>query len=152
MQRSMVGWVCCLVLLAGCSGGDNYKSKRPKTVPAKGVVTYRGQPVGGAIILFVPLENSGTAASAMTDDSGGFTMMAFPPDSGAVPGKYTATVMKTIEPPAQVWSETSHDAPPPKVVKAVSLIPAKYAERSTSGLSVTIPEAGDEALKFELKD
>ncbi len=153
MQRSVFGWLCCVLLCLGCSGGsDKSKANRPQTAIAKGVVTYNGKPLDDALIVFVPEANDGTAASAVTDSSGGFSMMAFPPESGAVPGKYKVTVSKMIDPPVAQFDESSHDAPPPKTSKPKSLIPIKYSQPHTSNLTAEVPVEGAEALKLELKD
>ncbi len=153
MQRSVLGWLCCVVLCVGCSGeSDKSKANRPKTSTAKGVVTYGGKPLDDALIVFVPEENEGTAASAVTDSHGGFSMMAFPPEKGAVPGKYNVTVSKTIEPPTVEFNESSHDAPAPKASKPKSLIPSKYSQAKTSNLIAVVPAEGTETLQIDLKD
>ncbi len=153
MPRSVYGWLCCVVVLVGCSGGtDKSKANRPQTAIAKGVVTYAGKPLDDALIIFVPESNEGTAASAVTDSSGGFSMMAFPPEDGAVPGKYKVTVSKMIEPPVAIIDESAHDAPPPKASKPRSLIPLKYSQPHTSNLTAEVPQKGAETLQIDLKN
>jgi hypothetical protein len=153
MSRAWIGCLYCIVVLVGCSGGtDKAKASRPKTALANGVVTYNGQPLDGALIVFVPEVNEGTSAAAVSNSQGKFTAMAFSPEQGAVPGKYTVTVSKMLEPTAEQPDEAGHDAPPPKVVKPKSLIPIKYSQPKTSTLIVVVPAEGTESLKLELKD
>lgn len=157
MTRSAVSFVVCLALAAviGCSGGsDKYKKSRPKTVKATGTVLYRNQPLADAIIVCFPTATGekAVAASAYTDADGNFSLQAFPPDKGAVPGDYQVTIQKTEEAPATPAASgpDAHDAPPPPAPKP--LIPAKYAKVETSGLMLKIPEDGVSDVKFELKD
>jgi hypothetical protein len=153
MNRALIGWLCGVVVLVGCSGGtDKSKANRPQTALANGVVTYNGKPLDGALIVFVPEANEGTAAAAVSNNQGEFSAMAFSPEQGAVPGKYTVTVSKMLEPTAEQPDEASHDAPPAKIVKPKSLIPIKYSQPKTSTLIVVVPAEGTESLKLELKD
>ncbi len=148
----------CLISLTllstvGCSGGDDkFKQARPKTVIASGMVTYKGQPVDGATVVLAPVASDGVAASAISNAKGAFELMAFPPDSGAVPGSYKVTVTKIQIAPETAYSEDSHDALPTPAVKPSSVIPQKYSTANTSDLTADIPESGIETLSFDLKD
>jgi hypothetical protein len=133
----------------GCgSGDDKFKAQRPEVATAKGVVTYKGRPVEGATIVFAP-RGGATAATGRTDSSGRFSVSAFPPDAGAVPGNYTVTISKTEELPQT--APASHDAPA-DVPRPRSLIPEKYSVAESSGLTATVPEDGTSDLTFELTD
>lgn len=150
-MRSLCVALLCLSLTWGC-GSDKSKSKRPKTVPAAGVLTRKGVPLGGVLIMFVPDAKDGIAASAMTGDDGSFDMQAFAPDSGAVPGKYTAVVWKN-ETGGAAGPEDSHDTPPPKPKKkGPNDVPDKYAKAETSSLLINLPEEGRTDLKIDIKD
>ena len=152
MNRALMGWLCGVVLLVGCSKGpDKSKSHRPKTVIAQGIITHKGMPLADALIVFVP-EGDGIAASAYSSDNGGFSMMAFSPEKGAVPGAYTVTVSKMEQIEESPANESSHDAPIVKSGKPKSLIPIKYSQTKTSNLTAQIPPEGSEALKIELKE
>lgn len=142
-----------LGFVTGCGGAaDKYKRARPKTATASGVVIYRNQPLADAIIVCFPTATGdrAVAASAYTSADGTFTLQAYPPDQGAVPGSYQVTIQKTEEAKAPPTGPDAHDAPP--APKARSLIPAKYGQIETSGLTLTIPEGGISDIKFELKD
>lgn len=142
-----------LGFVTGCGGAaDKYKRARPKTVAASGTVIYRNQPLADAIIVCFPTAtgDKAVAASAYTSADGSFSLQAYPPDKGAVPGNYQVTIQKSEEAPAAPTGPDAHDAPPPP--KPKSLIPAKYGQIETSGLTLTIPEGGISDIKFELKD
>jgi hypothetical protein len=143
---AVVAVLCCL----GCGGSDRSKAKRPKVVPADGVITYQGKPLDGATIVLSPTGDGKTGASAMSDVEGKFQLSAFPPDMGAVPGEYKVGVSKQSvvvmpEPPPGMHAEDMPRPPKPK-----ALIPDKFANPEKSGLKTTVPEAGSTELKIEL--
>ena len=76
-----------LALLVGCNSGSV-----SGTVPASGKVTYKGAPVEGAIVTFVPQGNGRTATA--TTRAGGVFSLTTVDSSGALPGKYRVTVDK----------------------------------------------------------
>jgi hypothetical protein len=77
-------------------------------------------------------------------------MQAFPPDSGAVPGKYTALVVKNPIDDTTTAAADSHDAPPPKPKKG--LLPEKYGKVETSTILIDLPEEGRTDMKIDIKD
>jgi len=140
-----------LLLAAGCGETvDKSKAGRPATVTAKGTVSYNGKPLDGAVIVLAPKQSTGIAASGISDSNGAFDLQAFPPDSGAVPGDYHVIITKMSTPEQKIiegGGDGSQSGPP-----SVSLIPKKYGRPDQSKLSATIPAAGTETLKFDLKD
>jgi hypothetical protein len=140
------------VLLAGLSAGcggeeDKWKSERPAVAPASGTVTYKGDPVAGATVTLVP-QGEGTGGAGITQEDGSFTLKAFQ-DPGVVPGSYRVIITKREAPP-QAGPEGGHDegeTPPPR-----DLLPSRYADPATSGITVEIPADGKDDLKFELTD
>lgn len=152
-MRNLALLVCplAIVLTLGCGGGsDKFKAQRPKTVLAQGVVTYNGEPLAGAIVIFVP-PTGGTAASSATNAAGQFDAKAFPPDPGAVPGTYKVTVTKNAPMPEAPSTPASHDSPAIPEAKPVSLVPAKYTDAKKTPLTVTLDEKGNTDIKLELK-
>ena len=145
-------------ILVGCSGaGDRFKAARPKTAPAAGSVTLKGQPLDGAFVLFHPAEASkGTAAAGFTNASGEFIARAFPPDEGAVPGVYKVTVEKSIDaaaPAAGVEPADAHDAADRAAMAGSatkSLIPEQYTKPETTPLKLELPAEGNREIKLEL--
>jgi hypothetical protein len=127
----------------------------PKTVPAQGTVTYQGKPVDGANVVFNP-EGEGRAASAVTDASGNFTAKtSITGDTivvGAIPGTYRVSITKIEKPAAKtpqemMASRTSGAEPAEK-----HLIPERYSQATSSGITVVVPPEGKRDIKFELTD
>lgn len=136
-----------LLVTSGCGmQKDRWLAARPATALARGEVTFQGKPLDGAIVVFQPIAPGGIGASAVTDLQGRFELSTFPPKTGAVPGRYTVSVMKTAMP-----SEVAGHEDDPSPIQAISLIPEKYAVPTMSELSANIPEDGTEDLVFHLK-
>ncbi len=155
----------CLVVLAGCSSGN----KGPKLAATDGTITYQGNPVPQATVMFVP--ENGPLATATTDDKGKFTLSsggqpgvtvgkvkvsitAFPPGqnpAGAdavaqrpqTPAEMDAYMKKAEEMQKAIASGQSPQSLQPK-----SLIPEIYGKPETSGLSYTIKP--DEANHIDI--
>jgi hypothetical protein len=148
-----------LVSTTGCSRGDG----RPKTYPVTGTVTLGGTPVDGATVIFVPKSppQPGTqgpqAATGVTDAAGKYTLGTFAKGDGAVPGEYLVKVFKYPTPPQSNGSSgggseaeyvpPEEGAPSPAVAK--NLLPEKYANEQTSGLSFTV-EAKSNTFDIQL--
>jgi hypothetical protein len=140
--------VCSAGLFVGCSGGeDKWKAGRPKTVEAAGTITLNGKPLDQAQVVLLPTggQNGG---SAMSDDQGAFNLSSFPPDPGVVPGSYKVMIVKANVPELQ--DEESAEAKVPQ--RAKLLVPKKYTDPKTSGLTVEVPEAGKKDILIELKE
>lgn len=100
----------CVLLLAGCSGGD-----RPPLGSVTGTITVNGEPFSGVIVSFSP--ESGRPSTAITDDSGRYTLQYtegvngckvgpntvgfFPPTGGtmshSIPAKYQGATDLKVE-------------------------------------------------------
>ena len=140
-----------LALMAGCStsASDKWTKDRPKTFPAEGVVTYKGQGVEGASVTFAPTDRKGTAAYAITDAEGKFVLNTFGDKDGAAAGEYTVTITKKQTDTTQ--NPKDPNGPPLKSVEK-SLIPARYASSGTSKLTASVKDGGENKFTFELKD
>ena len=145
--------VCLCAVLAGCGDSDDaFKKSRPKTVNAVGSITYSGKPLDFAIIVLEPQVQGGVAAMCRSDADGKFSLDAFPPDPGAVPGTYRVSVKKTEPSKSTVADPANHDAPPEEEPAGPkSLIPPEFGEFDTSGLTLEVPAEGSDSLKLELK-
>lgn len=133
--------ILSLACIVGCtSAGRNL----PKTVPASGVVTLDGKPVDGAQVVIVPAAEGTTGATGVTDASGHFSLRAYPEKDGAIPGEYKVQVSKTIEVKLK-GTVDGGDA-----VRFDYGVPGKYTVAKTSGLAVTIPDAGNRDIKLDL--
>ena len=110
-------FACCLlafcVLLTGCKKDAGLKG----LVPAKGKITFNDVPVEGASIGFSPNFTGMNARTADTasNENGEFIIQAFP-------GEYTVAVRKLVS----------------DKTNTKNVLPAKYANAKTSGLTVTV--------------
>lgn len=130
------------IVLAGCS-----QSSRPPTYRVTGTVTLQGKPLADAVITFVPI-GEGEAASAITDANGHYALTTWEAGDGARSGEYRVKVSKQEQQavdPAKMVKNLPYEeeqkiyveakkAPPP----AKRLIPAKYEDDQTSGLTHTV--------------
>ena len=142
--------VCCAtscVLLAGLSVGC-YDSGRPPTYPVSGTVTWQGNPVEGARVVFVPT-GSQESAAGITDAAGKYQLTTFVAGDGAEPGEYRVKVAKyDIKQPTKeetqkfitqeeeqkiVFAQDERPTPPAK-----NLMPKKYESEITSGITHTV--------------
>ena len=118
--------------LAGCSTG---------TVPAGGTVTYKGQPVADASVIFTPAAG-GEIAQGRTDVQGKFSLGTKAPHDGAAPGDYNVSVIPNLPTPAE--GDYSEAPPPP--------FPQIYLDPLTSGLKAQVKGGNDNSFALELKD
>jgi hypothetical protein len=123
-----------LALVIGC-GGDSVKL--PKA-PVSGVVTYRGKPLSTGRIGFI--HQSGQAASTDLATDGSYTLIAYQ-------GKNEVVIQSLApEKPAPDSSVGRIGLP-----RKESLIPARYSECATSGLTCEVKPSDNQA-DFALKD
>ncbi|MEO8497827.1 MAG: hypothetical protein ABI614_22400 [Planctomycetota bacterium] len=125
-------------ILAGCGGSNN-----PATAKVSGVVTYKGAPVGDAVVTFMP--TSGRPASGQTDAAGKFTLSTFGNNDGAVLGDHKISITPYLK-----------DVPMPETVEAAAALPklpfpARYANPDTSTLTAKV-DSGANEKNFELTD
>lgn len=132
---------CALIVTAvgtvGCGGSD-----RPETIPATGVVTYQGQPVEGAQVMFTA--TAARPASAVTDAEGRFKLFTFVPGDGVVEGGHQVVITKT----ERVAGEDPQNPYP----RMRNHLPEKYANPRTTPLSVTVSADGKTDFEFVLTD
>lgn len=134
----------------GCSSDPGPVATDEPSVAASGIVTFKGQPLSGYQVVLMP-EGDRRPAMGVTDAEGKFVLGTNAPGDGAPPGKSKVAV---------VWAgpETTVDAvdqsaidDPSKMPKPSVVIPEKFSNPETSGLTAEVPEAGTSELKFELQ-
>lgn len=123
--------------LFGCGGSD-----RPTPIETTGLVTYQGQPVEGAQVMFT--SESARPATATTNADGRFELTTHETGDGAVEGKHLVTITKTERVPGE-----DPNNPYPRIRH---LLPTKYANPQKSPLTATISADGETDLKFVLGD
>jgi hypothetical protein len=133
---------------AGCSSGNALG-----TVPAGGKVTYKSQPVSGAIITFLG-EGDARTATAITAADGTYHLTTL--DSpGAMPGSYAVLVEK-IETPAELnrlvsMEEAAKNAAKP-LPQPKKLLPAKYADATKTPLKFEVKKGQSNTFDLPLAD
>lgn len=143
IEARALGAILCLAVALGCDRSP----EGPDTVPVSGTVTYRGSPVEGANVIFHPTEGSAStlASQSITDASGRFELSThvgagkFKP--GVVPGNYSVVITKLDT------ASVSTTLAPPK-----NLLPQKYANANTSGLTANVAAAQKNSFEFSLND
>ena len=145
-------------MAAGCAKQDDLG-----TVKAGGQVTYKGQPVTGAVVTFVPQSGKG-AAVAVSDGAGRFRLMTSA-TSGAVPGVYKVTVTKAREVATDSAAQAANDleakkkadmaglkAAPDPASPPQSLLPEKYAAADKTPLTFEVQASGQNDFQLDLAD
>lgn len=160
-----IGVLCFSLGVLGCSGVPD---DRPAVVPVTGKITYKGEPVTGAIVTFAS-EKSPRPATATTGSDGRFSLTTFNTGDGAVPGEHLVTITKS-EPQAAASDPAMADAPdlskglPTDYPTAggtgevelpgggKSQLPAKYADPKAPPLKATVNATGKNEITFDLTD
>ena len=109
-------------------------------------------------MVFVPQSQISQPAFATTDSEGRYALMTFATGDGAIPGQYSVKVFKfekgtgPVDPkaPPMTFEEeqklpTTNEKP---ASPAKNLLPAKYADHLTSGLSHTV---GDSPSTYDIE-
>jgi carboxypeptidase family protein len=137
----------CLALVAlGC--GESNLPKGPEklaTVPATGVLRYKGKPVANASVTFQALDGK-VSSFGKTDAAGSFTLSTYGNQDGVPPGRYKVTAAaggaREVEP------GVLEDEPKGGFRSA---IPAKYANPDSTDILVEVKEQGRNDFTIELK-
>jgi len=136
---------------SGCGGA----SDAPKLYRVTGVVSYKGQNVPGAKVMFLG-DGTKPPAVGITNDEGKYSLSSLA-GTGAVAGRHVVAVVKESEAdPAEKINMSMEEAAaaaqkPDKPSKPMSLIPAKYSSPQTSGLEFEVT-SGTNEFPIELKD
>ncbi len=126
--------------------GCNPSVQGPKTVPVTGLITLKGKPVEGALVLFYPSERGAgiKTGSGESDSTGNFSLESHVKGStyksGGQPANYLVTVEKIDS------SLSANPNVPPK-----NLLPERYRDSSTSGFSAEVREGAENRFEFNLE-
>jgi len=169
-RQSMFVIPAMLLLMTGCGGSD-----RPALAPASGIVKLDGAPVEGATVTFIPAEG-GRPGSGMTNAEGRYTIETYADASGSIVGEHKVAVMKISGEGAYALQGASSPTPTPtpegggetvdpslslseigapgtesaKELEIIYDVPEKFMSPETSGLRVTVPAEGSDALNLDL--
>lgn len=142
-RRCLPGFVFALVVASGC-GPPVPTGEIVKTVPASGMLTYKGKPLADYMVVFYP-ENARPAAGK-TDEHGRFQLGTNGPGDGAVAGVHRVAVNYGGPESSEPGGKDEMKALPPPPVA----IPEKFARPETSELTVTIPDEGATDIRIDL--
>ncbi len=141
MQTRLTLFVC-LFLFATC--GCSSEESGPPTYPVTGTVTLKGTPMAEADVIFVPDSPNAEAAFGKTDANGAYKL-------SAVEGKYKIKVSKVDKPKqagsGKVFSSSEEEVEVykpedgDKVTIAKNLVPKKFTDHNTSGLSHSVAQS-----------
>ena len=142
-MRTILFFITILTAVSFIGCGDGGLA----TVKVTGTVTFDGEPLPGASINFAPkTQGQGHTGYAITDASGRYQLQTLQgkADAGTTPGEYLVSVSKEEVDPA---------APPPAQgysAQTRSVIPRRYTNPSSSGLTATVENKRSNEINFEL--
>jgi len=146
-----IGLLLVIVFVSGC-GGD--VAKQP-TVKVTGIVTYEGEPVEGATVVFGAAAGQERGASGITDATGRFNLTTYEKDDGAIVGPFTVAIFKT-ETTGGMSPDEEHKAiaagQQVKAAETVDKLPAKYKDGPKSGLTADVAADRENHFEFKLAD
>jgi hypothetical protein len=117
-------------------------SDQPATAVVKGKVTYNAKPVSSGTIMFVPA-GAGPAATGEIQPDGTYTLTTFKDGDGAVLGSHAVMVT--------AFEGRPDGLPEDKVFHAQELVPPKFSNTATSGLTAEVGK-GENTINFDLTD
>jgi len=134
------------VISCGCTSSYAPQAEQAASVPAAGLITWKGQPLPGFRITLHPADGQRPAAG-VSDAEGRFVLGTNSPNDGSVVGTHKVSV---------IWEQPVDDglgtAPAdPAAQKPPVDLPAKFASPETSGLSLEIPSGGSSTLQLTLQ-
>lgn len=138
ISTGLCGIAIAMVAMTGCSQGT---PDRTPVFPAKGTITFKGQPISGALVALHPKTPvAGTPnPRANVDKNGAFNVSTYVTADGAPEGDYTLTVL---------WYKPVKKGT--DVVSGPNVIPAKYANPNTSDLVVSIKQGENDLPAISL--
>ena len=144
--------VLLLIFVGGC-GSDAIP-----VVKVSGSVTYRGEPLADALVTFHPTAAGGRAAAGMSKEDGSFQLMTQGACiNGCLPGSYGVTISKTIlvdrqgNPIVFSTEEPPPGSPTGQRPESRSILPAKYENVATSGLTAVVHPKKNNPFVFDLQ-
>lgn len=143
---------CLAILSLGTAGcGPELPEGLDAVYPVEVTVTYNGNPLPEADVYFVPDDgNQRFAAVGTTDANGKATLYTLNKYKGAKAGPHNISVSKweVVETGKFDTNEEGEKVP---ITARNLIIPQKYRDHKTSGLSETV-EQGNNAFTLELTD
>jgi hypothetical protein len=135
-----LGSLAAFTLFAVGCGGDAAADRVP-TFPVQGSITFRGQPMPGAVVTLHPKTPAEgvPAPRAQVDKDGSLKVSTYDGGDGAPAGEYVVTVQ---------WYRLVGSGG--DVVAGPNVIPPKYTAAGSSDLIVRVAESGANSFDFKL--
>ncbi len=136
-RKALLGLVLAVVAAvpSGCS------DERQRTALVRGKITYKSNLVTSGTITFVP-ETPGPSATAEIQKDGTYVLSTYGNGDGAVLGRHKVMIISLEDNTGRLPEERN---PLPNM-----LLPAKYSDIQTSGLTAEVGEGTNE-INFPLK-
>ena len=132
--------------LAGCGGGQ------AEFIPIRGEVMYNGQPMTEGTVHYTPRDSGvGQQASGGIGPDGKFEMTTRKRGDGVKPGEYLISVYAMEPHPGEPASREEVEAMGGNIERGF-LIPEKFTDPSTSGLTDTVDANHSGFKRIELTD
>jgi len=145
-----------IVGVLGCSPGERLSG----LVPLRGTIFLDDQPLAGAQIVFAPEEGQ-RSASAISLNNGNFTATTLKHNDGIYPGKYQIGVTKVevtdhrtpeqkIRDNSDLIDESMAHVPPSPELEIRAIVPERYNDFDSSGLTVEVGKSGQKNYEIRL--
>lgn len=143
MRYIQLSLVFVFVLIVGCKDGG------PPTAPVSGVVTYEGEPVQHAKVMFFPQGiPEALTGFAQTDEEGRFSEVISGTKKGAFVGHNFVTVTEEWPPGVEIpESPDGMQKEPPRGPWA-----QKYRDSTNPALKVDVVADGENYFEFEISE
>lgn len=125
------------ILLAGCSSGNQFPTEE-----VRGKIMFRNAPVTTGTVVFVPEGDMPSATGEIKPD-GTFQLTTYDEHDGAVIGMHSVMVTSL--------EDMSDKLPEERSGTPRSLVPPKYSNYNTSGLTAEVTEGEANSVTLELK-
>ncbi len=150
-RRFVVRYAVFLTLAVtfGCHRGG-----LPGTIPVRGKVIYGGKPLAEGEVLYNPVDASGRRARGVIQSDGTFRLTTIENGDGALPGEYRIAVVAYAPHPGEPGrtEPTDTDARIARSIKRGFLIPERYIDPETSGLSDVVDKQHSGYKELILED
>lgn len=140
-RRHGVGLLSIAVVAIAMTGCGEAKPARTPVFPIKGTITFKGQPMPGALVALhpkSPIEGTPSPRANVTKE-GAFEVSTYDGGDGAPAGDYTLTVL---------WYKQVKNGA--DIVAGPNVVPQKYAKVETSDLTISVKEGVNELAPITL--
>lgn len=130
--------VAALALVVSACGQSG-----PEMGRVRGKVTYQGKPLEKGVVSFIPTDANRQGASGPIQPDGSYELQTREPGDGAELGEYRVGI-------TDVDPDAFNTELPGEPVKVKSMLPPKYQDQNTSGLTATVKSGGN-TIDFDPK-